>query len=73
MYGYDQMYIHFYTLSMFTVELIMNYNKYGNIGYTFMLDFDYPLYLQLLHRGLPFLTENGVINGFTRLLYVFLR
>lgn len=63
MYGYDQMYIHLnpdfnsmygYPLSMFTAELIMNYSRCGNIGYILMVNVNYPLYLQLLRRDLPF-------------------
>ena len=55
-------------ISMFTFDFIMNYNKESNIGFTAMVDVDYHVYLQPLHRDLlPFLPEKRVIGRVTKL------
>ena len=37
-------------LSVVICNFIMNYNEESNIGYTLVIDVDYPVYLQPLHR-----------------------
>ena len=34
----------------------MNYDREGNIGYKLMVDVNYPVWVQPLNRGLPFLS-----------------
>ena len=42
-------------LSMFTEELIKNYDKNGDKGYIFELDVEYHKKLRSVHSDLPFL------------------
>ena len=56
-------------LSMFTFDFIMNYDEEIDIGYSLMVDVDYPLYSQPSHRDLPILPEKRVINGVTKLVH----
>lgn len=43
--------------------VIRNYDIEDKIGYTLMVDVDYPVYLQLLHKDFSFLHERREING----------
>ena len=52
-------------------EFIMNYNKDSDIGYILMIDVQYPVYLQPLHRDLLFLHEKRIINKVTKLVCSF--
>ena len=56
---------------MLTIGFTINYNEESDIGYTFMVDADYLLYLQPLHKVLPFLPEKRVINGINKLVCTF--
>ena len=58
-------------LSMFTFDFVMNYNEESNIGYTLMVDVEYPVYLQPLDRDLSFLPEKRVINRANKLVRTF--
>lgn len=53
---------------MFKFDFIMNYDEENDIGYTLMVDADYPLYLQSSHWDLPILLEKRVINRVTKLV-----
>ena len=55
-------------LLMFTFDSIMNYDKESDISYTLLVDVEYPVYFQPLHRGLSFSLEKRVINGITKLI-----
>ena len=56
---------------MFTFVSVMNYNDKSNIGYTLMVDVDYPVYLKPIRRDLPFLSEKRVINGINKSVSTF--
>lgn len=56
---------------MFTPDFIINYDFNSNLGYKLIVDFDYGVYLQPLHRGKLVLLEKGVINGISKLACTF--
>ena len=39
--------------------------------YTLIVDVDYPVYLQPLHKDLPFLPDKSVITKETKLAFIF--
>lgn len=51
--------------------VIRNYDIEDNVGYTLMVDVDYPVHLQLLHKDFSFLHERREINGEIKLVYYF--
>lgn len=59
-------------LSLFTFDFFINYNKESDIGYILPANVDYLVYLQLLHRDIPFLPEKRVINEVIKLMRFFI-
>ena len=55
-------------LSIFTEDFIKNYDEESDIGYTFVVDVEYPKNLHKLHSDLPFLPERMKINRFDKLV-----
>ena len=55
-------------LSIFTEEIIKNYDEESNIGYLFVVDVEYPKILHKLHSDLPFLPEKMKINKCAKLV-----
>ena len=53
-------------ISIFTTDLIINYDEGSGIGYTLIADILNPKYLQPLHTDLPFFSKKIVINGKTK-------
>lgn len=47
---------------MFKTDFNIKYNQNNDFGYTLLADTDYPEHLQPLHKYLPFLPEEIVIN-----------
>ena len=47
---------------MFKTDFNIKYNQNNDFGYTLLVDTDYPEHLQPLHKYLPFLPEEIVIN-----------
>ena len=56
------------SLSVFTFDFFINYDKERDIGCTLMVEVGYSKYLQPLHRDLPFLPEKRIINRVSKLL-----
>ena len=44
-------------ISIFTQDFKTSYDKNSDFGYTLVVDVDYPEYLQVFYRDLPFLPE----------------
>ena len=57
--------------SMFIFDFVMNYNEESNIGYTLMVDVEYPVYLQPLDRDFSFLVEKTAITRANKLVRTF--
>ena len=55
-------------LSIFTEDLIKNYDEEGDTGYLFVVDVEYPKNLHKLHSDLPFLSERVKISKCNKLL-----
>ena len=58
-------------LSISTLGFTIYYSKESNICYTLMIDVNYLLYLQPLHKVLPFSPKKREINGVNKLLCTF--
>ena len=58
-------------LSMITFDFIMNYDEESNISYKLMVDVDYPVYLQPLHKHLLCLPERRVMEAVIKLVCTF--
>ena len=57
-------------LSIFTEDLIKNYDEEGDTGYLFVVDVEYPKNLHKLHSDLPFLPERMKINKYDKLVII---
>ena len=55
-------------LSIFTEDIIKNYDEEDDTGYLFVVDVEYPKNLQKLHSDLPFLPERMKVNKCTKLV-----
>ena len=58
-------------MSIFTIDIIINYDKNSDIGYTLVIDANYLEYFHSSHKDLPLLHEEIVIDGATKLLCTF--
>ena len=54
-------------LSMITKEFIMNYDKEDNLSYSFLVDNDYPVYVQPEDSDLLILSEKKKVNIYIKL------
>ena len=55
-------------VSIFTEDFIKNYDEESDIGYSFVIDVEYPKSLHKLHSDLPFLPDRMKINKCTKLV-----
>ena len=55
-------------LSMFTEDLIKNYDEEGDVSYLLVVDIKYPKTLRMLNSDLPFLAEKIKINKCSKLI-----
>ena len=55
-------------LSMFTKDIIKNYDEEGDVGYLLVVDIEYPKTLRMLQSDLPFLCEKMKINKCPKLI-----
>ena len=54
--------------SIFTEDVIRNYDEEDDLGYLFVVDAEYPKHLHTLHSDLPFLPERMKINKCDKLV-----
>lgn len=54
--------------SMFTPNIILNYEVKCDIYYLLIVNVEYSVHLQPLHKDLPFLSEKIVISGHKKLV-----
>ena len=55
-------------LSMFTLDIVKNYNENSDIGYLFYADIEYPHTLRDKHSDLPFLPDRMLVNKVNKLI-----
>ena len=53
---------------MFTEDFIKSYDEEGDVGYSLVVDIEYPKTLRMLHSDLPFLPDTMKVNKVKKLV-----